>query len=419
MRPRRVLIITQYYWPEVGAPQVRYEAITRTLVGLGVHVEVLTGMPSYPTGRIRSGYSAWPPRVEVRDGVRIHRLPLFAYGGSDRGLRLMNHGSLAICAFAGLVMSLAADLVLVESPPLPLVIPAAALARRSGARLVMFCADLWPGVPLAMGALHPGFIADRLTDLESLCYRWSWRVTVPTDGLYATLSAHPDVGAAKLLLLPNGVDTAIFRPYDVAECAAERARLGALEGQALFFYAGTIGHAQALDTVVAAATLLRDDARIGFVLLGDGPERAALEARAASLGLDNIRFLGSVAPDLVARYLAFARATIAPLRDVALFSATRPAKVLPSLACATPVIFAGRGEMAALLEREGCGLAVAPEDPRALAAAVSRLTDDAGAARAMGERGRALALRDYDFSALVSRWWGTLSAGLRPPARGS
>jgi glycosyltransferase involved in cell wall biosynthesis len=419
MSERRVLIVTQYFWPEPSAPSVRYDAITRTLVALGVHVEVLTGMPNYPTGRIHPGYGAWLPRVETRNGLRIHRLPLFAYGGPDRWLRLVNHGSLAVTAFAGLVMDLDADIVLVESPPLPLVVPAAALAGRSRARLVMYCADLWPGVPLAMGALRPGFVADRLKDLESLCYRWSWRITVPTDGLFAALSSHPDAGLEKLLLLPNGVDTETFRPYDVAECATQRARLGPLADRALFLYAGTIGHAQALDTILDAAARLRADARIGFALLGDGPERAPLEARATSHGLDNVRFLGSVAPDEVARYLALSRATLAPLRDVALFSATRPAKVLPSLACAKPVIFAGRGEMATLLERERCGVVVPPEDAPALAAAVSRLTDDPDGARAMGERGRDFALREYDFSALVRRWWEALSAGLPPRARDS
>ena len=419
MRPARVLIVTQYYWPEVGAPQVRYAAITRALVERGVQVEVLTGIPSYPTGRIHAGYSAWRPRVEVHDGVRIHRLPLFAYGGQDRWLRLLNHASFATTAFAGVLMDLDADVVVVESPPLPLVVPAAAIARRRGVPLVMFCADLWPGVPLAMGALRPGFLADRLRDLESLCYRWSWRVTVPTDGLYAELAAHPDAGPAKLLLLPNGVDTGIFRPYDARECEAQRERLGALARRALFVYAGTIGQTQALDTIVDAAALLRADTRVGFVVLGDGPDRARVAGKAATLGLDNVRFLGSVAPAEVARYFALARATLAPLRDVEIFSAARPAKVLPSLACARPVIFAGRGEMAALLEREGCGLVVPPEDPAAVAAAITRLVDDPLGARAMGERGREFALREYDFDALAGRWWDALSAGLASGARGS
>lgn len=417
--PRRVLIVTQYFWPETGAPQVRYDAIARALVEVGVSVDVLTGIPNYPTGRVASGYSAWLPRVESRNGVTIHRLPLFAYGGPSKWLRLLNHGSLATTAFAGMFMDLRSDVVVVESPPLPLVLPAAAIARRSGAPLVMFCADLWPGVPLAMGALHEGSVADRLRDLETWCYRSAWRITVPTDGLFATLAAHPAVGPEKLLLLPNGVDTSVFRPYDTVTCERQRARLTPLDQRELFMYAGTIGHAQALDTIIDAAALLRDDPRIGFVLLGDGPERARLESRARALGLENLRFLGSVPPEEVARYLAFARATIAPLRDVALFSATRPAKVLPSLACGKPVIFAGRGEMGAILEREGCGIVVAPEDPAALVAAVSRLAGDGAAAQAMGERGRALALHEFDFGVLVRRWWDALSEAPRPRVRGS
>jgi len=418
-RAPRVLIVTQYYWPEPGAPSVRYDAITRTLVAEGVEVDVLTGVPNYPTGRIQDGYTLLGPRTQTRDGVRIHRLPLFPYGGRDRGLRLLNWGSFALTAFAGLFMRFEPDLVIVESPPLPLVVPAAAIARRARAPLVMFVADLWPSVPLAMGALRPGFVADRLLDLESLCYQWSWRITAPTEGVYAVLAAHPHAGPSKVLLLPNGVDTTVFRPLDRSAYPAEAARLAPLDRRVLFFYAGTIGHAQALDTIVDAAARLRDDARIGFALLGDGPERVALTAKASALGLDNIKFLGSVPPDEVARYLAFARATIAPLRDLELFQSTRPAKILPSLACARPVIFAGRGEMQGLIERERCGVVVPPEDPAALASAVVRLAESPDQARAMGERGREWALREYDFGALVRRWWTALSEALPPRDRSS
>ena len=409
----RVLIVTQYYWPEVGAPQVRYAAVTRALVKRGVEVEVLTGLPNYPTGRIHAGYSAWRPQVEMHEGARIHRLPLFAYGGQVRRLRLLNHASFAGSAFAGVLMDLRPDVVVVESPPLPLVPAAAAIARRHRVPLVMYCADLWPGVPLAMGALRPGFLADRLRDLESLCYRWSWRITANSDGIYETLAGHPDAGPAKLMLLRNGADTSVFRPYEADECHAERSRLGQIGRRALFVFAGTIGPVQALDTLLDAAAMLRADRRIGFVILGDGPERKRLEAKTAALGLDNVLFLGSVPADEVARYLALARATVVPLHDLALFSGVRSAKLMPSLACARPVIFAGRGEMAALLEGEDCGVVVAPENPGALASAVVRLTDDPLAARAMGERGRAFALRDYDFDALVGRWWDELGAALR------
>jgi glycosyltransferase involved in cell wall biosynthesis len=410
--PRRVLIVTQYFWPETGAPQVRYDAITKALVELGVEVDVLTGMPNYPTGRIAAGYDAWRPRVETRTGVRIHRLPLFAYGGDNKWLRLANHVSFASSAFLGAVLDLDPDIVVVESPPLPLVVPAALIARRHGAPLVMYASDLWPDVPLAMGALHPGFVADRARDLESLSYSLSWRITVTSDAHLEKVAEHPDGGRAKLLLLPNGFDPDTFRPYDPAECGAERERLGSLADRALFMYAGTIGHAQALDTIVRAAEHLRGDARIGFVFIGDGPERAPLEQLVRELGLDSVLFIGAVPPGQVARYLAFATATLAPMRAAEFFKRTRPAKVIPSLACAKPVIFASRGESGAMLEREACGIVVPPEDPQALAGAITRLADDPDEARAMGERGRAFAIREFDFPTLVRGWWSKLSDGL-------
>ncbi len=413
-----MLIVTQYFWPEPGAPSVRYAAIVRTLRALGVSVDVITGVPNYPTGRIARGYRGVGLQVEEHDGARVHRLPLFAYGGRNKWLRLLNHGSLAASTLFAAVPGRRVDLVIAETPPLPLAVSAAVIARRSGVPLVLYVADMWPDVALAMGALHEGWVADRLRSLEAFVYRSAARVTVPTEGLFAKLAAHPAAGPDKVLLLPNGVDPAVFHPIDPLDCEAERAAIG-LGGRTLFLYAGTIGHAQALDTILDAAAALRDRSEIVFGLLGDGPERGRLERRARSLGLDNVVFAGAVAPERVARYFALSRATIAPLRDVELFGATRPAKVLPSLACARPVIFCGRGEMAALIQRERCGVAVPPEDPPRLADAVRLLAASEADARAMGERGREWALREYDFTRLVRQWWDELSAGLPPPARDS
>lgn len=384
---------------------------------MGVDVEVLTGMPSYPTGRIRKGYEAWRPMTEQHDGVRIQRLPLFAYGGGNRWLRLANHGSLAASALAGVALTRRPDLVMVESPPLPLTLSAALIAKRHRAPLVMYVADLWPDVAVSMGALSKGALYRALRALESLAYRLAWRITVPTEGLYERLAAHPQAGPAKLLRLPNGVDPTVFRPMPRDDGAA--ATLAPLDRRALFLYAGTVGRSQALDVIVDTAVQMAADRSIGFVVIGDGPERERLRARADAAGLDNIRFVPSVPPGDVPRFLSLARATIVPLMDLPLFEATRPAKVLPSLACARPVIFCGRGEMARIITAKGCGLVVPPEDPAALVAAVRRLAEDAEGAAAMGERGRAFALAEFDFSGLVRGWFDGISAALPPPARSS
>lgn len=414
-----MLIVTQYFLPEPGAPSVRYAAIARTLCELGVRVSVLTAVPNYPTGVVPAGYAAWRPTREWHDGVRVYRAPLFPYGGTRRGLRLLNHLSFSAAAFAGLALPVHPELVIAESPPLPLVLAAAAIARRHRAPLVLYVADLWPEVAIAMGALGPGRIADRARALETWAYRQAWRITVPTDGLHARLAARPDVGPAKLSVLMNGVDGRVFRPLDPGPAGAERAQLGPLADRALFVYAGTIGEAQGLEVIVDAAAALRDDRRIGVLLLGDGPARERLERRAAALHLDNIAFLPAVPPATVTRYLALARAALAPLRDVALFDATRPAKVLPALACGRPVVFGGRGEMAEVILREQCGLVVPPGDAAALAGAIGRLTADPAGAAEMGARGHAFATREFDFPTLVRRWFDELSAARPAPGRNS
>jgi len=281
----------------------------------------------------------------------------------------------------------------------------------------MYAADLWPDAAVAMGALGRGTAYRALKALESFCYGLAWRITVPTEGLRDRLRAHPRAGTAKVLLLPNGVDPRVFRPLPADDPEAEAA-LAPLGDRILFMYAGTVGHAQALDVLIDAAAAVRDDG-IGIVVIGDGPVRDDLVARSSALGLDNVLFLPAVPADRVARYLAFARATIAPLRGVPLFEATRPAKVFPSLACARPVVFCGRGEMARLIERRAAGVVVPPEDADALARTLRELRDRPEEAAAMGVRGREWALAEFDFPALVRDWYARISAELPLPARGT
>ncbi|TMB77198.1 MAG: glycosyltransferase family 4 protein [Chloroflexi bacterium] len=254
--PRTVLIVTQYFWPEPSAPSVRYAAIIRTLRSLGVSVHVITGVPSYPSGRVAKGYRPIGFQAEDHEGAHIQRFPLLPYGGANKWLRLLNHGSLATTSMFGALRGVRCDLVIAESPPLPLAISGIAHARRAGVPLVLYVADKWPDVAIEMGALHEGWVADRLRDMESFAYRSAWRIAVPTDGLFARLAAHRDAGPAKTTLLPNGVDPAVFHPMDASDPEAARA-LGDLAGRALFMYAGTIGQAQALATIVDAAAAAR------------------------------------------------------------------------------------------------------------------------------------------------------------------
>lgn len=407
---RRVLLVSHYFWPEPGAASVRLGAVVRRMRARSWEVSVLTSVPTYPRGKAMKGYRPWRPTVSSWNGVSIYFCPLFPYGGRRNVLRLASQLSFVLTSLLGLFLSERPDMIIVESPPLPLVLSAAILARRFKAPLAMYCADLWPRVAIEMGALRNPLLRALALRLETTAYRLASVIAVPTDGLRAALERNACAGPGKVRLVPNGVDLDEFTPVVPRDAAAIRRELGDFGRRVLFAYVGTMGSAQGVGVIIQAARLLHGNREIGFLIIGDGPEKDLLERESSDLRLDNVRFVASVPPSDVGRYLALCRATIAPLRNLQVFNYTRPVKMLASLACGTPVIFCGGGEAAELLRSCEGGLVVPPEDSNALATAVRTLADDASLAAQLGRNGRLFVMRHFDFARLIDAWLDQLES---------
>jgi colanic acid biosynthesis glycosyl transferase WcaI len=191
--------------------------------------------------------------------------------------------------------------------------------------------------------------------------------------------------------LPAGVDTALFSPQ-AADPSLGRA-LG-LHDSFTIGYAGLHGLWQSLDTVVDAASVLRDRGDIGFALIGEGPAKVELQRRVARERLTNVRFLPAQPRSVIARVMPLWRAGVVPLVSLPLSAHVLPVKLYELMASGVPVIFSGPvGEATDLISRVGCGLATPPGDAGALAEAVVTLCDDEGTTTTMAARGRAEAVR--------------------------
>lgn len=401
----RVVILTQYYPPEIGAPQTRLAAVVDELRSQGHEVEVVTALPNYPSGHIAQAYRGRLYVREVMNGVAVHRVWLYAATGL--GIRrIANYLSFAVTCVAGLVRCRRPDVVFVESPPPFLMLPGSLAARIWGARLVMNVADLWPDSVRALGAIRsrPALaIADRL---EHWCYRSADQVNGVTEGIRQALH-EKGVPRRKVLFFPNGVDTRVFAPRALDSRAADM--LGN-DGARVLLYAGTMGYAQGLDTVVGAAAMLRERKDVRFVFVGDGSDKQRLVRLTDDLALENVRFIDPVPLETVAALYSGAFASIVSLRDVQLFDGARPSKMLPAMACAVPVIYCGRGEGADLLLGARAGCVVAPEQPEALAATVVQLLEDPEMATRLGRNGRKYVEKHLAWGTIVSRWVQELSA---------
>ncbi|MGH7535981.1 MAG: glycosyltransferase family 4 protein [Gemmatimonadales bacterium] len=395
----------------MGAPQVRLSSMARELALRGHDVRILTALPNYPTGRVFRGYRGRLWRREALDGVPVLRTWIYPSQSARLAPRLASYLSFSVTSLAAAPAVGRADFVFVESPPLFLGVSGRILARVTAARWMLNVADLWPDSVVELGMVRDGRGLRLARWLERSLYQSADFVVAATEGIRNTLRTVKAVPDRKLLFLPNGVDIELFRPRPPDQrLAAEYA----LDGKAVFVFAGTHGHAQDLPTIVQAAALLRGRRDIAIVFVGDGPVKRWAEEEAARRDLAGVRFIDPQPLARMGAWWSIARGALVTLRDLPLFEGARPSKSLPALASGVPIIYAGRGEWAAILAGARAGLVVEPGSPQGLADAITRLVDDPQLAAEIGRNGRQLAEQRFSWQAIVGDWLEELESKLSP-----
>jgi len=412
----RFLLLTQYFPPEHGATQVRLAAFARVLRRLGHDVEVATALPNYPTGRIFTEYRGALYRRDDWEGVRVHRVWLYAAMGAGFK-RLVNYLSFSVTCLAALWRARRPDYLFVESPPLCLGLPGVLLATVWRVPVIFNVADLWPDAVRELGIWKDGPALRFAERLERWIYRRATFVNAVTEANRTTLVEQKSVPAHKILLLTNGVDTEMFHP---GPPEPDLVRELGWDGRRVVLFAGGLGIAQGLTVALDAMDALRNRApEVLLAFIGDGSERERLEAVARARKLANVRFYDARPPEDVARLYRCAWAGFASLKNLPIFNGTRASKIFPAMASGKPVVYSGAGEGADLIERAGAGLTVRPEDPAALADAIARLATDPALASALGANGRRFVEAELSWSALVGRWLADLKAASEHDEQGS
>ena len=388
-----VLFLTQYFTPEVGATQTRIHEFARACVAAGHRVTVLTEFPNHPHGRIPPEYRGRVFTRERMDGFEVLRVWVFARPVKTFWTRLGFYFSFfALASLRGAFGGGRVDVVFATSPPLPVGLAGWIIARLRGARFVLDIRDLWPAAAEALGELKSPALVRMAARLERFLYRHADRVTAVTRGFVTHISAmvrDPE----RVSLLSNGASVDVFDPARMDP--GLRSRLG-LGDRFVVTFAGLHGIAQGLDAVLEAAALLRDRPEVVFCLIGEGPVKSALVARAEAEGLANVRFLPPVPLAEITPYLTAADALLVPLRRDPIFDTFIPSKLFDFLACARPVILMVGGEAREVLEAAGGGMFVEPGDAPGLADAVLRLAQSDPQERvAMGARGRTYVLAHF------------------------
>lgn len=392
----RVLYVSQYFVSADQPGGVRHWQHARALAAAGHEVSVVTSYVQHKEREIPERYRGRRIVREEEDGLTVYRTYATPGYGSDVRSRLANYGSFATWAGLAALQAPRPDVVLASSPSLPSAAAAAAVASARGARLVLEVRDLWPESAAAMGLISDPRVIGGAQALADRLYRRADRIVALTEGIREGIIAR-GVPDAKITLITNGVDR------EIAEAPTHPVPLP--DDRFVAMYVGAHGTYSSLETVLEAAARLADDPRILVVLVGGGDRKPALVAQAGEMGLENVRFVDPVPKREVPSWLARADACLLPYQDRALFAGALPNKTFDYLAAGRPIVAAApTGELTRLVEAEGVGVAIAPEDPDALAEAVAGLAGAPGRAAAMGERGTSLARGRYDRANLAARF---------------
>lgn len=408
----RICIVSQYFWPE----NFRINDLVQGLVSRGHEVQVLTGQPNYPTGRITPGYRSMRPKRSQALGCEIVRVPLVARGKGS-GVRLgINYLSFALSAsiFGLRGIRRPVDVVLAYEPsPVTVAMPALALSRRLNVPALMWVQDLWPETLRATGVLSDGWPLRAAARVTRRLHGAMDRLLVQSEAFIPALEAQ-GIPSSRITYLPNWAEE-YFRPVSVAKDAPERLELPA--GFVVMF-AGNIGVAQGLDVLLGAAEHLRNVADLHWVVLGDGRQLQWLRNDVAKRKLRNVHMLGQRPQESMPTWFALADALLVTLRPDPVNELTVPSKVQAYLACGRPILASLDGEGAREVEKAGAGFASPAGDAEALAGAALRLHGMTDAERAaMGLQGRTYSEHNFQREALIDRLEAVLAETISTRSR--
>jgi glycosyltransferase involved in cell wall biosynthesis len=392
----RLLILTQYFPPEMGAPQTRLSELGERLIDRGWDVEVLTALPNYPTGKIFPGYDPLRPVVEHIGRMRTVRLPMMP-AKTGFAKRLGSYFSFVASASAlGPRYCQAPDLMFVESPPLFIGYAARYLSRRWRCPYVFNVSDLWPESAVRMGVVKPGPALRLAERLERSLYQHAAGATGQSQGIVDGIKARSP--GTPVELITNGCAPARFG-RDKADDEA-RALVGDEPGP-VFMFAGLLGLAQGLEQILEVAKRLPDSVPGRFVLVGEGPVRELLEARIAAEGIRRVRLVPSQPKHRIPALLACADVAITTMGMS--IPGMVPSKIYEAMASGLPILIAADGEPVKRIADADCGVSVPQNDPQALIAAFTRLATDAALRERLGKNGRHAAETVYDRDLIANR----------------
>ena len=408
----KLLILTQYFPPEIGAPQNRLYELAVRLQQKGADISVLTAMPNYPQMQIHQAYKGKFYSYEEMNSLKVHRAWIYVSKSKSIIIRLINYFSFVFSSLLiGLIKIKKHDILIVESPPLFLGITAYLLSRVKKAELVFNVSDLWPESAEKLGLVTNKSMLKLSTYLEEFCYRKATLITGQTQGICKNISTR--FPQKKVYWLKNGVDVNFYNTDKPIE-RNWREENGFSMEDFILIYAGIIGYAQGLEVIIESAKNLVNQGDIKFVFLGSGPEKEKLLNLKNKFNLKNISFFEAVPKVKMQDILMATDASIIPLRKLDIFKGAIPSKIFENLALRKPIILGVEGEAKELfIDDAKAGLAFEPENANDLSQKIVEAYTNRNQLKEFGNNGYLFVKQYFSRDVIANDLWKFLNDNIK------
>jgi len=362
----KLLIVTQYFWPE----NFRINDLCEALIERGHEVTVYTGLPNYPEGTFFKGYSFKGPYTEYKGKIKVIRSPLIPRG-KNKSLKLALN-FLSFFLFSSLLAPFKVrgkfDKIFVYEPsPITVAIPGIVLKYLKRAPMFFWVTDLWPESLEATGVIKNKTILNAVAVMVRCLYKHSDRILVTSKGFIPRVKAL------------GGTDQQIIYFPQWAESLFSNSQIdyedkNMPEQGFKIMFAGNIGSSQDFETIVESAKILKENTHIHFVILGDGLMKSWAEKEVKAHQLINFHFLGRKPVETMPYYFNKADVMLMSLTDTDLFSITVPSKLQSYLAAGKPVLASMNGEGAEIVKKANAGYTCPAGKPQLLAEAILEMS---------------------------------------------
>jgi colanic acid biosynthesis glycosyl transferase WcaI len=395
----KILYVSQYFPPEMGAPAARAAELAHHWSEAGHEVSVLTGFPNHPTGVVPPEWRSRLRRLTYNEKVGrvdVFRTWLWPLPNRKSHERMRNYASFCLsAALRGLTLP-RPDVIIATSPQLLVGLAGWGIAFAREIPLVFEVRDLWPESLTAVGVgSEDSLLHHTLAGIARFLYERADCVVVVTPAFKDRLIENWRVPAGKISIVENGVETEVFAPAPSDAICELRKQLNA-EDKFLVSYIGTMGNAHRLETLLdAASQLQRQNPGVLFLLLGEGAEKQRIRALAQSQGLRNVHFLDQLPREKIPAFISASDACLVLLKKADVFKTVVPTKMLEFMSCARAVILGVDGHARQIIEEANAGIVIEPENPDALVAAIQQLNGNRDLGRSMGYQGRDYIVKNF------------------------